>query len=63
MLVSLNGSYLHIQRNLGIGNHGRKKKCMGMAAHRTINTDYGQSEYPVFKLNVALIGTMADKTS
>ncbi len=61
--ISMNGSYLYVQRDLRIRNHGRKKKSMSMTTCCAIDTNDGQCDHFVFGLDVSFIGAITDQAS
>ena len=59
----MNGRYLNVQRDLGIGDDGRKKKCVSMTTCCAIDTDNDQCHHMVLELDVPFIRTITDETS
>ena len=59
----MNGRYLNVQRDLGIGDDGRKKKCMSMTTCCAIDTDQCQCDHIILQLDVSFIVTMTDQAS
>lgn len=59
----MNGSHLCVQRNLGIRNQRRKKKCMSVATCCAIDTNYSQCDYFLLQLDVSFIVTITNQAS
>ena len=59
----MNGRYLNVQRDLGIGDDGRKKKCVSMTTCCAIDTDQGQCDHIILQLDVSFIVTITDQAS